>query len=83
MSPDIVFEESRVDYLLDLFDKEEDEDGYIVDPEEDRRITHEGTENPIKTEELGVVGCGSQIFLKDEVDSIVEFVNSQHDSDDE
>lgn len=81
MSPDIVFEESRVDHLLDLFDKIEDEDGYIFDPETGQRVTVPGTDQPIKTGELGVVGHGSEIFVKDEVDSIVEFVNEQHESD--
>lgn len=81
MSPDIVFEESRVEYLLDLFDKTEDEEGYIVDPETGQRVTPPGDDQPIKTEELGVVGRGSEIFVKDEVDSIVEFVNTQHEAD--
>ncbi len=81
MSPDIVFEESRMDYLLDLFDKEEDDEGYIFDPETDQRVTPPGSDEPIKTEDLGVVGRGSEIFVKDEVDSIVEFVNSQHEKD--
>lgn len=82
MAPDIVFEENRIEYLLDLFDKEEDEEGYIYDPEREQRVTHDETERSIKTEELGVVGHGSQIFIKDEVDSIVDFVNRQHESDD-
>lgn len=81
MSPDIVFEESRMDYLLDLFDKEEDEEGYIVDPEEGQRVTPPGSNKPIKTEDLGVVGRGSELFVEDEVDSIVEFVNEQHEND--
>lgn len=81
MSPDIVFEESRLDYLLDLFDKEEDKEGYIIDPEEDRRVTPPGSSQPIKKEDLGVVGHGSEIFVEDEADSIVEFVNRQHDDD--
>lgn len=81
MSPDIVFEESRTDYLLDLFDKEEDDEGYIVDPESDQRVTPPGSDKPIKTGDLGVVGRGSEIFVKDEVDSIVEFVNDQHEND--
>lgn len=80
MSPDIVFEESRKEYLLDLFDKEEDGDGYIVD-EQGQRVTPDGSDKPIKTEDLGVVGRGSEIFVKDEVDSIVQFVSSQHEND--
>lgn len=81
MGPDIVFEENRVEYLLDLFDKEEDSDGYILDPEKGVRVTHRDTDEPIKVKELGVVGKGSQIFVKDEVDSIVDFVDSQHELD--
>lgn len=79
MSPDIVFEESRIDYLLDLFDKVEDEEGYVYDPKEEKRVTPSGSDQPIKTEDLGVVGHGSQIFVEDEVDSIIEFVNSNQD----
>jgi hypothetical protein len=82
MSPDIVFEDSRIEYLLDLFDKEEDEEGYIVDPEEGQRVTPPGSNRPIRTADLGVVGRGSEIFVEDEVDSIVEFVNNQHENDD-
>lgn len=82
MSPDIVFEESRTEYLLDLFDKEEDEEGYVFDPERGERVTRSGSDHPIKTEQLGVVGRGSEIFVKDEIDSIVEFVDEQHIDDD-
>lgn len=81
MGPDIVFEESRINYLLDLFDKEEDEEGFIVDPERDKRVTPPDSDTPLKTEDLGVVGHGSEIFVRDEVDSIVEFVNRQHEDD--
>jgi len=79
MSPDIVFEESRVDYLLDLFDKEEDEDGFVYDPEKGQRVTFQDSDEPVKVDDLGVVGHGSEIFVRDEVDSIIEFVNSQHE----
>jgi hypothetical protein len=80
MSPDIVFEESRLEYLLDLFDKDVDREGYIVDPETDRRVTPQNSDDPIKAEELGVVGHSSEIFVEDEVESIIEFVNSQKDT---
>lgn len=81
MGPDIIFEESRINYLLDLFDKEEDEEGFIVDPERDKRVTPPDSDTPLKTEDLGVVGHGSEIFVRDEVDSIVEFVNRRHEDD--
>jgi hypothetical protein len=81
MSPDIVFEDGKVEYLLDLFDKVEDEDGYVFDPETGQRVTPDDSDRPIRTDELGVVGRGSEIFVKDEVDSIVEFVNGQHETD--
>jgi hypothetical protein len=80
MTPDIVFDETNIEYLLDLFDKEVDEEGYIYDPELDNRVRSDG--DPIKASELGVVGYGSEIFIRDEVDSIVDFVEAQHDSDD-
>jgi hypothetical protein len=82
MSPDIVFEESRLEYLLDLFDKETDEEGYIVDSESGERVTPRESDRPIKAEDLGVVGRGSELFVRDEVDSIVEFVDRQHEADD-
>jgi len=81
VSPDIVFEDSRIEYLLDLFDKEEDEEGYIFDPETGRRVTPPNSQRPLTVDDLGVVGRGSEIFVRDEVDSIVEFVNSQHGDD--
>lgn len=73
MTTDIVFERSRIDYLLDLFDKEVDDQGYIVDAKTGEKV-HSSDGNPLKADDLGVVGHGSEIFVEDDFTSIVDYV---------
>lgn len=73
MTTDIVFERSRIDYLLDLFDKEVDDQGYIVDSETGERVlSSDGT--PLKPDDLGVVGHGSEVLVEDDFTSLVDYV---------
>ena len=53
-----------------------------MDPDTGRRVTASRNDRPLEVEDLGVVGHGSEIFVRDDVDDIVEFVNSRHEPDD-
>jgi hypothetical protein len=83
MGPDIVFDDSRTEYLLDLFDLDTDSSGYLVDensrerirvdPETGRRVDGSRGEE-IRVDELGVIKNGSQIFVENDLDSLIEYV---------
>lgn len=76
MASEIVFKEEQVDYLLNLFDKEVDDEGYIVDVESGERAS--STEDaPIKKDELGFVGHDSVHFVEDDISSIVGYLSEQ------
>lgn len=73
MTPDIVFERSRMDYLLDLFGTEVDEEGYVVDASTgERALSTDG--DPLKADDLGVVGHGSEVLVEDDFTAIVDYV---------
>ena len=76
MSTDIVFEESRIEYLLDLFDKDVDDEGYIIEADTQKRVTSSDG-NEIKPADIGVVGHGSEIFVEDDFTSIVDYVSKK------
>lgn len=76
MATDIVFKEEQVDYLLDLFGKEVDDEGYIVDAET-REREPSTDEDFIKKDDLGYVGHDSVHFVEDDISSIIEFLSEQ------
>ncbi|MFB6208805.1 MAG: hypothetical protein ABEJ56_01555 [Candidatus Nanohaloarchaea archaeon] len=69
----VTFEKDAIEGVLEVFDKEVDEDGYIVESESGERILDREGEN-IKKDELGGVKKGSEIFLNDNFSSLVDFV---------
>lgn len=73
MTPDIVFERSRMDYLLDLFGTEVDEEGYVVDASTGERVLSTDGD-PLKADDLGVVGHGSEVLAEDDFTAIVDYV---------
>lgn len=79
MSPDIVFEDSRLEYLLELFDKEVDEEGFIVEAGSGERvISRSGKE--IKKGDLGVIAHGSEVFIEDNFTEIVDYLSDKKQS---
>lgn len=74
--PELTFDEEATDFVLSMFDKEVDEEGYIVESETgDRVLTPEGTE--IRAEDLGVIAKGSQEFVEDNFVSLLNYVDRQ------
>lgn len=73
MGGKLTFEEDTKEEILKVFDKKVDEQGYIVESEdEDRVLTTEGEE--LKADNLGVIAKGSEIFVSDNFASLVDFV---------
>lgn len=76
MSPEITFDESGREFVLDAFDKAVDDDGYIIEADDGTRVlTYDG--KPLKEEELGLIAEGSDIFVEDNFASIVDFVTQR------
>jgi hypothetical protein len=78
MSSDITFGSSASETVLEQFGKTVDEEGYIIDEETgERTTTRQGEE--IKIEEFGGIGKGSEIFVKNNFNSVADFVEYKHD----
>lgn len=74
MPHDIIIEDSRVEYLLELFEKDIDDEGYLIEAESGVRVDAlDG--DPIKLSDLGGVGHGSEIFIRNDITSIVEYAS--------
>ncbi len=59
-------------FVLQLFNKNVDSEGYIVENETKARVLNaDGQE--IMIEELGAIKKGSEIFVKDDIVSLVRF----------
>lgn len=76
MTTEIVFKEEQVDYLLELFDKEVDDAGYIIDRETEERVMSTDGDY-LKKDDLGYVGHGSVHFVEDDISSIVDYLSSR------
>lgn len=73
MSATLTFDESATDFILEVFDKAVDEEGYIVDAETGERVTTpDGHE--IKASEFAGIEKGSELFIDDNFVSLVEHV---------
>jgi len=76
MSPELTFDDSAVDFVLEAFDNAVDEEGYIVKKDTGERIlTPDGT--PLTPEDLGGIARGSEIYVEDNYVSVLEYVKSQ------
>ncbi|MFB6145696.1 MAG: hypothetical protein ABEJ99_04300 [Candidatus Nanohaloarchaea archaeon] len=73
MSGKLTFENNAKKDILKAFDKEVDEEGYIVESKDkDRVLTREGEE--LKAKNLGLIAKGSEIFVSDNFASLVDFI---------
>lgn len=79
MSPEIVFGEDRIEYLADLFDKEVNDDGHLVDPEDGEVVPDEISGEPITIDELGVVHHNSEHYIKDEVGDLLHYATEMEE----
>lgn len=73
--PEITFSKSAVKDVLKAFNKETDNEGFIVDEEGDRVLTPTGEE--IKAKELGGISKGSEVFISDNFVSILDYIKSR------
>ena len=71
----IVFDDSTVNFVLSIFDKTIDEEGYIVEKDSgDRVLTPFGDEVPVKN--FAGFAPGSEIVLTKDLPSLLEYTNS-------
>lgn len=77
--PTLTFEDSSVDYILEMFDKTVDDAGYIVEQDTGERVlTPEGEE--ITVDELGIIADGSEMFIKDNYVSLLQYVKEHRNA---
>jgi len=67
----ITFEKSLKTFVLDIFDKDVDAEGFIVEKEDPKQkvLTRDGEE--IKKREFAGVRKGSEIFFKSDISSLI------------
>lgn len=76
MTPEIVIERERIEYVLDAFGYDVNDDGFIVDS--DTRTPVESTSgNPIRKNELGMAGNGSVDFVEDDISALTSYLRDQ------
>lgn len=76
MSPDLTFDESAIEYILEEFDKDVDDQGFIIEAESGERVlTPEGEEVPVS--EFGGIAKGSEVFVEDNFASLINYVKRQ------
>jgi hypothetical protein len=79
MSPTITFGQTAAETVASEFGLEVREDGYLVDEEGDPVIPS-GSDEPMTLEEFAGTGVGSRVFIKDDFNSVSEYVE-EHRSD--
>jgi hypothetical protein len=81
MSTNLTFDESAAEFVLESFDREVDDEGYIINSETgERETTPEGDE--LTVDDLAGIEQGSKIFVADEFTSIVEHVKRRRNKAD-
>lgn len=74
----ITFDSKTRDFVLDTFNKKCDKEGYLVDKDTNERVlTPDGIE--IKTDKFAGVTRGSEIYIKDDLSSLVKLSKSLQD----
>jgi len=72
MSTSLTFDESATEFMLEAFDRDVDDEGYVVDKDGNRVTTPEG--DFVKKEEFAGVEKGSTLYLNDDFTTLVEHV---------
>ncbi len=68
----ITFEKSASEFVLDAFGKKIDPDGYIVERQEPKQFVLTPDAEKIKLEEFGGIRRGSEIFIKNDLMSLID-----------
>ncbi|GAB4449088.1 MAG: hypothetical protein Fur0028_04260 [Bacteroidales bacterium] len=73
----IFFDESAKDFILEVFDKTVDSEGFIVEKKrtKQRVLTPEGTE--IKKNDLAIIAKGSQKFIGGDIISLMKYAKGE------
>lgn len=72
----IIFDKSTKDFVLGIFDKEVDSDGFIIERSSKSRIlTPEGKE--ITKDELAVIKKGSEKFIAGDLTSLMKLSKNE------
>lgn len=66
--------DANIDILLEQFNKEIDEEGYIIDKETRERVRCRYTNKELKKETLGGILPGSDIFIEDSDIAYAEYI---------
>ena len=75
----VVFDEKTRDFVLDVFEKEIDSDGYIVECGNGSRVvTPDG--DFVRVEDFAGVTPGSEIFLTKDLPSLLKYTNKSRES---
>lgn len=73
----INFDNSFINEVLAIFDKEINKDGVIVENDsKEPVVTRQG--DTIKHEDLGAIGNGSEVFVEDNFVSMLEFIKRKN-----
>lgn len=75
MSTQIVYDDSKREYILDAVNRAIDDDGYIIDSDTGERVPATDGD-PIKAEEIGYVGHGSTDLVRDDITQLREYFSS-------
>jgi hypothetical protein len=76
-TPQIVFDHSSKEWLLNILGKSIDKEGYIVETSnpEQKVLTPEGQE--IMEKELGVIKSGSEKYIKGDLTSLMKLTRNE------
>jgi len=76
MNPEIVVEEERLEYVLESFGYDIDEEKFIVDAESrDRVVSTSG--KPIRKDDLGMLGHGSVDLVEDDISELSSYLQNR------
>lgn len=76
MNENLTFDDSATEFVLGSFDNTVDDEGYIVKEDTGERVlTPEG--NPLTPEDLGGIAKGSEIYVRDNYVSVLEYVKDK------
>lgn len=73
MPPTITFGQSAAETVANEFGIEVGEDGYLVD-EDGNPIIPSGDDEPMTLDEFAGTGVGSRVYIKDDFNSVSEYV---------
>lgn len=70
----IIFEKSLSSYVLDIFGKKTDKDGYIINSKTGRKVLSSSDNEEVHISEFAGITPGSEIYLKSDIISLIKYV---------